>query len=216
MSESNRVISLLVGDGCATGKGTLTFHHAASQREWLEAKIHILEEEGFKVRFREQSSMSYGQMRNFVRAETTATTRGKALRNLLYSTGKKILPWVVATFGFKEWAIIFQDDGRSNKINHYNTIVDGVRRRVECEPFINRYEIATNCYSLDDISLLQESLKNLGIESSVMMSHKKQNLLCISRAESKVAFYKGISPYVVDSMKYKVAAKPTLGYNHIS
>ena len=117
-------------------------------------------------------------------------------------------------FGFKEWSIIYQDDGRQNKISHYNTSIKGKRVRVDCDEFVNRYCICSQGFDTSSNVELQKSLSSVGIDSSlskVKGGYGKQ--VVISRATSKAIFYTGIKDHVIASMKYKLSAKPHLAYN---
>lgn len=214
MNIDNMLLALVIGDGFIDKRGCIGFHHSIAQKNWLLYKVGILTSFGFSVRIKETERESYGKIRGFINARTLTTNIGKELREILYSTGEKIIPTGLANnFGYKEWAIIYQDDGRQNKIAHYNAVINKEKVRVECEPFVNRYCICSQGFNIPSQVELQNSLANLGIESSlykVRGGYGKQ--IVISRAKSKVDFHDGILPYVVDSMEYKLSAKPCLSY----
>lgn len=110
-------------------------------------------------------------------------------------------------------AILFMDDGRQNTISHYNSKINGVRKRIETNKYVNRYEIATHNYTEDDIYVLISFLSEYDIESKILYQHGYP-ILSISKTDSKNRFYEGIKPYVIESMKYKLSAKPSLSYIH--
>lgn len=212
MSENSKVLAILVGDGHVTKKGRITLTHGINQKEWMITKIKILEKLGFKMKYYETIQKSFGKVRKFVKAFSTITNRCKMLRKMFYPNDVKVITQEIAClFGFEEWAIIYQDDGRQNKINHYNSIKDGQRVRIECVPFVNRYEIATDSFDLHSIEMMQTNLDKLSINSNIMF-HNSKPKLCISRANDKKLFYEGIEKFVIPTMKYKISAKPCLSY----
>lgn len=214
MSESNKVLAIILGDGhIAKRKSSrLTITHSTKQREWLMYKVGILQESGFKMRVDEREMVSFGKGRSYLIASSTSTARVKSLRGLFYPNGVKSVPEQCLEFGFEEWSILYQDDGRQNTLSHYNVVKNGTRVRIECPPFVNRYEIYKNAFSDRDYDILRTSLKNLGVETSLLNLRQGGRSLVISRSSSKAAFFDGVSPYIIPSMEYKVSALPALSY----
>jgi len=206
------VEAMVIGDGCIDSKGRIRLKHSIKQADYLRHKVALLEKDGFKVSVQEftDERNPYGT-REFIRASTTATTRGKDLRRFFYHRGHKFVPEsVFERMGWHEWAIVFQDDGRANKISHYNTIRGGKRERVECEPFANRYEFCCPHFSDEEMVFAIASLGSLGVEARTGWHRKLgQRLLWISRAQAKIRFWQGVAPFVVASMRYKLV-RPTL------
>jgi hypothetical protein len=217
MSINNSIInSMIIGDGHIDKKGRICIQHSLKQKEWLYYKKDVLENSGYKVKFHEKEyyDSRKGKTFYFINMWTSSTFSNKKLRECFYPNDIKIIPKEISEdFGFEEWAIIYQDDGRCNKVSHYNTIKNGERVRVDCEPFVNRYEIYVNNFDIESIKNLQSSLLSLGIESKIL--HLKQGgySIAISKAESKIKFYEGISPFIIESMKYKINTRPTLSYH---
>ena len=207
MSIDKDVVSCVLGDGHVSKRGRISFNHSAKQKEYLFYKLDILMQYGFKFRVNEYSAFSYGKTRDFIKAEGYASEKSKELRSILYPEGVKVVPEVAHQFTFSDWAILYMDDGRQNVIKHTNNVINGVRVRVEAEPFVNRYEIDTQAFS--DISALTSNLLTLGVESSV----DKKGRICIRRAKDKANFYRGILPHIHGSMEYKVSALPSLSFN---
>ena len=100
-----------------------------------------------------------------------------------------------------------------NKISHTNNIIGGTRIRVDCEPFVNRYEICLGYPSDLLLVALQKSLLKFQIESTVIVRKDKQRNLSISKAESKIKFYELIKDFIHPSMQYKINIRPTLKYS---
>jgi hypothetical protein len=58
------------------------------------------------------------------------------------------------------------------------------------------------------------ALTNLGIESRLTkVKSGYGNLISISKVKSKVLFYENIKEHVINAMKYKLSAKPSLAYS---
>lgn len=210
MSIDKTVVSIILGDGHVSQNGRISFHHCADQEEYLVYKVNLLNQYGYKFSIKKTTSMSYGKMRNFVKAEGYCSSDSKKLRELIYPYGIKIAPpEFVKDFGFKEWSFFYMDEGRANKLGHYNTIIQGQRFRVDCEPWTNFYEICTDALDNDSIRSLTENLLSLGVESR----RSNRNRIIVSRAASKAIFYEGVREYVHPSMLYKISTKPFQSYN---
>lgn len=217
MSEINvglvELAGLIYGDGYINKRGEICMFHSISQKEYLYYKKNIIENYGFKTRVHIQNYIGgFGKNKSIV-LTTTTTSFSKELRNDWYVDSKKNIPNdLLRQFGWKEWGIIYQDDGRMNKIGHYNSLRNGVRQRVEVEPWVNRYEICLGYPSDDELLSLQYSLSNLGVYSSILKRKDGQRNISISRAESKILFYENIRMNICDSMIYKMNLKPTISY----
>ena len=210
MSIDKQVVACIIGDGHVSKRGGICLHHSIQQRELLEHKVDILTEFGFKFRIYETEQLSYGVLRKFIKADGYCSTNSKILRNILYPEGIKVIPQSYASvLDFKDWAIIYMDDGRENKISHVNSLIGGNRVRKESAPFVNRYEICVESFDMNSKVFLVENLNSIGVESKV----DNRGRITISKASSKAAFYEGVSPYLIDSMKYKMSALPSLSYS---
>lgn len=209
MSIDKEVIAILLGDGHVSKRGIISMNHGIAQKDYLMYKVDSLAKHGFKMRVSESDRMSYGKVRKFIRAEGYASSSAKNLRQIMYPQGVKIAPHeYVKGFSFKDWSFIFMDDGRTNIISHYNTIIDGARVRKETERFVNRYEICTESFDPISNNFLVENLLSLGVESRITA----ENRIVISRSSSKAVFYSGIKNFIVNSMFYKIDSLPSLSY----
>lgn len=212
LADEKIVHAMIVGDGFVTKKGNVCFKHSMVQKDYALWKKMMLVEIGMKFQ-KDHIQAPSGFGRNpTIQVSTTSSSYGKRLRQVFYPDGRKRIPRdVFLSFGWREWAILFQDDGRCNRSSHYNTVVDGQRVRVECEPFANRYEFCFPTMSDEEMDAAMESLANLGVESRIG-HHRKlgQRLLWITRAEPKRIFHKNISKILCESMGYKMSSAPTL------
>ncbi len=210
MSIDKTVVSCVLGDGHVSKRGRISFHHSAKQKEYLQYKLGIMAAHGFSFRMHEYGAVSYGEFRDFVKAEGYASEESKGLREIIYPEGFKAVPEEFAKqFTFLEWAILYMDDGRQNVMKHTNNIINGERVRIETEPFVNRYEIDTQAFSERGVQILISNLSSLGVEARA----DKKGRICISRAKSKANFYLGVSPHIHSSMQYKISATPSLSFN---
>ena len=211
MSIDKTVVSCVLGDGHVSKRGSISFHHSIAQKDYLIHKLDILSRYGFKFRVYEKASMSYGQMRNFIRADGYVSTKSKLLRGTIYPNGvKEVPPWAAHQFDFSDWALLYMDDGRQNVIRHTNNLINGERVRIECPPFVNRYEIDTQALDYRSLTLLINSLANLGVEASL----DGKGRICVRKAASKAAFFLGVEAFIHPTMRYKVSALPSLSFTY--
>ena len=209
MSIDREVVAILLGDGHVSKRGIISMHHGIAQKDYLMYKVECLAKHGFKMRVRQNFKLSYGKIREFIKAEGYASNAAKELRQILYPSGVKIAPIdYVKDFSFKDWALIFMDDGRTNSISHYNTIINGERVRKETERFVNRYEICTESFDVLSNEALVSNLTSLGVDCYI----NTENRIIISRANSKAVFYDGIKDFIVSPMSYKINSLPSLSY----
>ena len=205
MSEEEILIGMALGDGYITKHGNLVVKHSTKQMEYLNYKRQILIDNGFKFgKDLWYPPTGYG-VNPSVGFRTSSTSLGKRIRQLLYPNGKKVVPDDVRITPFM-WAILYQDDGRQNKSNHYNIYVDGEKIKRDAV-WVNRYTIYTDSFDIDSINNLIVSLRTYDIESSINYSNKnKHPHLHIYKKESKENFKSMILPFVCESMFYKVDA----------
>jgi len=114
-----------------------------------------------------------------------ATSRNQSInkyRDEWYPNGIKIIPRSVKSLTPLALAIWYMDDGNKS---------------------VSGYNLATMCFSKDDVNFLKEVLyKNFGIESNVY----KNNTIYI-KANSRALFTKIVKPFFHKSMLYKLHTK---------
>ena len=207
---------LIYGDGYIKKNGRVCFKHSIIQKEYALFKSRkCLEYFGLKSSKYKQKKLkkSFSSNDNFI-IECHAKNWTKLLRQEWYNKSRKqIPPEILSQFGFEEWSFVYQDDGRCNKISHYNSIIRGQRVRKECRPYVNRYELCLGFPSNDELEALQTSLTSLDIHSSILKRKDGQRNLSIYRADSKINFYEGIKDYIHNSLLYKVSILPTINYS---
>lgn len=206
MSDKEIFLGIAIGDGYITKDGSLKFNHSVSQIEYAEYKKRILIENGFKFRKDRISPPSEGSYstQDSIEFSTSSTSFGKEMRLFLYPEGKKIIPDELIITP-EMWALIYQDDGRQNKSDHYTKYINGEKKRTYVNPWVNRYTIYTDCFDLHSIDNLTKSLLSYGIESAISYSNKnKLPHIHIRRKESKEKFQEMIRLYITNSMSYKL------------
>jgi len=215
LSEDSVVLAVVIGDGYIDKQGRIWLKHSITQRKYAEWKEQLLQEKGFKTKSKviPKREGSFSTNDDFS-VNCSVTARGKRLREFFYNSGQKRVPeGVFDKFGWFEWSILYQDDGRQNKIAHYNTIQNGKRVRVECDPFVNRYEFCFPKFTDEEMDAAIRSLANLGIEARTGWHRKLgQRLLWITKSEAKQRFYLGVRDRLIPMMRYKMSAKPAMGY----
>lgn len=219
MSEMNvdlvKFAAIVYGDGFITTDGRLCFKHSINQKTYAEYKADFCSKffdlkPTFSVSAPGVNSFSVNN--NFeVRFHSKAWV--KRLRDLWYNGSNKNIPVeLLSQFTWDEWSFLFQDDGRQNRISHFNTIIDNVRIKTEREPVVNRYEICLGYTSDNELHALIHSLSNLGIYSSILNRNDGQRNISISRAQDKIKFYENMLPRMHPNMLYKLNLPPTFTY----
>lgn len=216
ISKESKILlaGVIFGDGYITKRGTIGFHHSIRQRDYVDYKTTFLDNNfGVKFKSRVRNDRSGFSTNDGYEAVSHPKSFIKGLRNEWYLESKKNIPSdITSQFGFLEWSFVYQDDGRLNKIGHYNTKKAGERVRVEVDPYVNRYEICLGHPSDETLDSLIFSLSCLNVESTVLNRKDGQRNLSISRKDSKIAFYNGVLEHMCPDMLYKTAIRPTLSY----
>lgn len=213
MSDKELFISVAIGDGHVTYNGRLQLHHSILQKDYFEYKKEKLSEFGFVF----SKNIIY-EPNGFSKEQTIAsccktTKLGKDMRLYLYPCGKKIIPQDLDISPFM-WSIIYQDDGRQNKSNHYFSYRKGVKIIHNFE-WVNRYTIYTDCFDADSIDVLIKSLYKYDINATINYSNKnKYPHIHIYDKKSKENFKNMILPFIHESMMYKLNL-PTYIKSHI-
>lgn len=219
MSEINidkvKFAGIIFGDGYITKNGNVCFRHSVLQKEYADYKSSkLFEYFGLKTNkyLQKKNENSFSKNDNYT-VSSHSKNWTKILRDEWYIGSTKNIPSdIVSNFREEEWSFIYMDDGRCNKISHYNTVCNGIREKVSTRIFVNRYEICLGYPSDDILDSLIYSLNNMSIEASVIIRKDRQRNISISKKDSKILFYEKISPFVHSSMRYKVEILPTLDY----
>lgn len=159
----------------------LALVHSTKQKELFMKKVEILGE--FMGDYREYSYLDNrtNNIYSTIRGNSKSHKVFNAIYNLLYINNIKTIT--------KEYL---------DKINHpialaYWFMDDGT----------NSGQIATHCFSLQEVELLSTWLKNKFDINTTIQKNLRQYILYIT-AYSRVSFDILIAPYVIPSMKYKL------------
>ena len=210
--------SVILGDGHITPRGSISLHHSVIQESYAQYKAEFLNK-NFGLTYKKNIQKLVENTKSFSTNDSIkyffhVKNITKELRSYCYiGNEKNINKDLIEAYEGLHWSFIFQDDGRTNKVSHYNTIINNKRVRVNCEPFVNRYEICLGFPSEDMLNALINNLLKYNIESWILTRKDGQKNIAISRAQSKINFYNLIKDYVHPSMNYKINIKPTLNYS---
>lgn len=200
------ILGSILGDGMITKwkrydnskknlNSNLVIQHTEPQKQYIYYKKLLLENNGIKccnirVLNGEIIEQQYPSIINnrVVKANTRytlCTRRAITLnkyRDMFYKDKKYINRYVykLKALGLAIW---FMDDGSSNN---------------------NRYFLYTNCFDIKSLLLLQKMLNhNFNIKTTLNKCREGQYIIYI-KSESRELFTTIISPYICDSMKYKL------------
>lgn len=200
--KEKMILDMAIGDGYISkprtinANSSLVLKHSAKQTDYLLYKKSLLESEGIKCTLSSYiDQKGYGVVQVFTAKKQFITD----LRNKLYPNGKKTLTQeILKDFNAFSLAILFQDDGSRELCKFHRSS----KIKYAVKPYINCFIICMHNFSLDEISLLIEKLKHIGIESRI--GNRNGNVILISLKESKKRFIDLINPFIHDSMKYKI------------
>lgn len=206
MSKDELFLGMSIGDGHIDKKrGSLYISHSEKYIDYLLFKYGLLMDNGIKCgKVRKKKDISGYSTNSSFCFETSGTFYGKEMRRYLYPNGIKIIPDDLIITPMM-WSFIYMDDGRQNKISHYNSVVNGEKVRVDVSPWVNRYTIYADCFDERSVKNLISSLSYYGVDSGISYSNK--NLyphIHISKKDSKENFRNLILPYIPKSMMYKI------------
>lgn len=196
------ILGSILGDGSITKhrhpentklllNSCLSITQGKNQEEYIKYKKNLLEAEGIKCHLSFISSEKIkphyikGNLVKELGTFILKTQRNVAFnkyRDMFYKNAKFINRYIykLDSLGLAIW---FMDDGFRTK---------------------NIFKFCTNCFSLRDLHILQDMLKrNFNINTTLQKTSNKGYYIYI-RTESLPTFISLISPYICDTMKYKI------------
>jgi uracil-DNA glycosylase family 4 len=178
------VCGTLLGDGTLVRKSaSLTMSHSERQAEYAEFKAQLLAELNPRM-----DAFAVAAVANGARCYRTVHVRTLAhralglLRGDFYTSAKRVPPWIADRLNERMLAIWFMDDG-------YLRVRPGRRPRAE---------IATVCFSDQDIQSLLHGLARLGITAKALRGRIHFDV------DATETLSQSIAPYVPPSMRYKL------------
>ncbi len=175
------VLGTLLGDGSFTKQNALKMVHSDKQKKYAEYKAFLL---GGSTKERIGGGYSPSlQTSVYVGANAQICK----LRELMYSNGKKEIHSIVHMIDPISLAFWYMDDGYCVYDN----------RNRNWKPMV---AISTDGFTKEENELLVKRLIDLGISSKVFQYKNYWRI----KIEDHDAFFNMISPYIIDSMKYKI------------
>jgi DNA-binding CsgD family transcriptional regulator len=156
------------------------FAHCIAQKEYAINKYEILKD--LCTPPKEEFPLDKRNLRVFPRIHVRFLSHPylTSLHHILYKDKIKIIsPEIMEEFNDISLAYLYMDDGTKSECGYY---------------------ICTNGFDIDSVKLLSTTLfEKFAIESTI----NKSNMLYIP-ARSKLRFKELVSPYIIESMKYKL------------
>lgn len=226
MSEStinNAIDGMLLGDAYISKTNRFGFNHSSKQQDYLNHKVDLLREQGFKVMTGSANIPAHKLEDHIVKdgilisAYCSRAQMWKTLRQKWYPDGRKIVPEDL-TITPTTLAYWFMDDGTANLRSKYISYHNGKRYDYSGEPFIQQFRLYTEGFDKQSQAFLQTSLTNLGVDCWYHTRKSGMRYLVISRLEARMCFKELVLPIItsVPSMLYKVDTKLTFQQERIS
>ena len=180
-SVHQAIIGTMFGDSSVRAKSNAyDCGHSDKQEEYIKHKASIL---GLSRLKNKKVKNKNGQTYQSIRLTGIASPYWRQMRKRFYPDGKQITNDTLKDFTTISLAYLFMDDGHLNKRT-------------------NASEIATCCYSKEEVDLLIDKIKQLSIEG-YRRPNSKYSRITFSTEETK-KLSKAIAPYVIPSMNYKL------------
>lgn len=206
------IAGALLGDGYVAKDGRFGFAHSKVQKEYFDHKVSILTKFGMTPRVREYRTKGNTYKKWQIKpadclvARVAVTSRWKSLRSLWYPEGKKIVPINIKLDPIT-LAYWYMDDGSVNTRTKFTDNHEGRMTKHFDKPRVNQFRFHLDGFDHQSQELLQNKLKELGIDSwfYVKKDSGNRNLL-ITQDEAKRKFKDLVFPIMknVPSMSYKI------------
>lgn len=195
--QKSLLIALLLGDGTISSNYVFKLSHSEEQREFLEWKVKLASEAGFKLNGIKKyiSKCGYNVGKNVLYSQFSINPTIKALRRTVYIPKKtitrKLLNWL-NPLGIAIW---FMDDG------HINVNTSKQRSSIQ-----HTIKIAT-CVDLNTANIIIKYFKDVwNINFRLFKEGKNTYSIASSYEEDCYNFVKLVKPYItqVPSLLYKI------------
>jgi hypothetical protein len=169
------IIGMMLGDGYIRNK-SFSFNcvHCGKQEEYIRYKANILNLETI-----DKPDKKYKK----IKITSKATPYWRSLRKLFYPEGIKVInKKILKDFSIISLAFLYMDDGSISKKRNS--------------------QIATCCFTKEEVDLLIEEIKRLGINCYRRKNDKYPRIYF--SVEETIKLCKAIAPYIIPSMDYKI------------
>lgn len=205
MGIEKTIMDLALGDGyiskprSVNGNCLLQLKHSTKQMNYLIYKKELLESYDIRCHMNAYiDPKGYGIV-YLVTGKNPIITK---IRTILYSDGfkKHFTRDVLEYFDERSLAIFFQDNGSREHAKWCRN----KHGKYAVKPYINTFVLHVQNFDLDSINNFMNKLKTWNIDSRI--GNCKGPIICISKNDSKRIFVELVSPFICESMKYKIDA----------
>lgn len=186
--QQDLIIGTLLGDGFLEKNGRnfrLVMGHSLKQLEYVKWKQQMLLPLTSTLAVTERLDARTNKSYHYATLRTKTAPIFKEYFDLFYRNGHRIIPANLPNvINPRMLAIWVMDDGY---------------KRNDC----NALRLNTQAYSYAEQLLIQKSLQRLSLEARIQ--HHKKTFVIYIPSSSMTKLRELISPYVVESMRYKVA-----------
>lgn len=204
MDTTKLIIDLTIGDGWigypsgnrGNPRPIMRIEHSIKQLDYARHKEDLLANAGFRLRCKRYTSTTKkNHGREYYRIDVLADDRLVEPHKLLYAP-KKQLKHIIDYIDAQTLAYWYMDDGHTHNIKY---ALKKYAKLYYDPPYIGSFTIACHSFSLADMLLVQNKLKQFGIDTTL----QKGITLSINTIESKLIFRDMVRPFIVPSMYYK-------------
>jgi len=202
--QRQMIIGTLLGDGYID-KGSknpaLVISHSIKQEALIDLKTKILGNLLLSKRILKQQKGSYSDTPTIV-IRSKYDPVFKEFLNKFYDSNYsyKLSEDILDELGPISLAFWYMDDGskqiRDNKSKKFTTAKGST-------PIV---QLSTHAFSLEDVKLLIQKLKKLGLTAYCIKTKKNQYFITLNANSSRI-FYSMIAPYVIPELAYKLPDK---------
>lgn len=185
--EFDIIVGGLLGDSSCTYQGhakfpCLSFTHKIEHLEYVNYKYNFLNRRSSGVKIYTKYNTKLKGHKDMAECKILSSPVLVPIYDSFYKDGIKIIPEdLVMRLSPLGIAIWYMDDGTSSNYS---------------------YTFCTDCFSIEDIKILQKLLSKYGLDTYIIKSNPGNRIRI--RANSIKKFKELIEPYMCDCMKYKL------------
>lgn len=200
------LIDLTIGDGSIYEKqNAFVFEcgHAIKQAAYAQHKSDMLKQHGFAVKDRLYTAKSGKNIgKTYFYFSIYNDPLLNTARKWTYNKNRKALDKaLLRQLDARSLAYLFMDDG---SVRHINYLKKGNVKYLYAEEKAHAYRFATECFSLDEVVLFQEWLKEKFLIQTSLERSANGYRTQILQESSKDIFKSIIEPFIIPSMCYKI------------
>lgn len=197
------LIDFTIGDGCLSFSSNkelpfLSFQHSLKQSAYAIHKKNILNSLGYQTH---SYTGSRSDGRTYISVNCKPHSDMKTARKYLYNSKKKTIDKaLLRAMDIVSLAYWFMDDGCASTLYKHSNITG---TWVYESRFTKSYKLSLGDFSIPEAYLVKRWLKEaFDVESTVALWKQYPNV-CVNQIAEKDKFRDLLSPYIIDSMRYK-------------